>query len=603
MELALPFIALSSMYVILKNKKEKAKEKEVKELKEAFNNMGINNNYLPNVNTPPQNFPINNMDQIVDTVQQYSNPNQSTSAYLNQNEFENRVRNGESVGQNPQQIYSLTGNYLQSEQFMHNNMNPFNGGKIKGNTYHCDTAETVLDNMVGSGTQIVKKIEQAPLFKPQADMQWAYGTPNQSDFYQSRVVPGTRANNIKPFESEIVGPGLDKGYCATGSGGYNSGMEARDKWLPKTVDQLRVDTNPKLEYNLIDHEGPANSNIKVPANVYNLGRVEKQRPDGFYIQTQDRWLTTTGSEKGERQRPIEDLGIINRSDCATDFMGPAGAIDRKAPTAPENYEDSRRQQMPQLPVNHSTAAGRGDCNDRLIQSHTNYENNRSDNMTQINSIGGFFSGAIGAVIAPFTDILRPSRKEECVNNVRIYGEIGTSVPRTYVNNPYNTPKTTSAETTLYAPQFNINNQKEGQYVNNHMAPDINQRNTSNCSNIGIAGGVGPGAPSSYEAAYNQHNNDNKSSTIANHPNPGGTQIFNQQMHVQMNKCDTTTQDGRMNPAYSRISGQPPSTSTYGAVTAPQKYNESAGCERNQSEILDAFKSNPYTHSLTGVGFR
>ena len=32
------------------------------------------------------------------------------------------------------------------------------------------------------------------------------------------------------------------------------------------------------------------------------GKVEKHLPDTFYINNPDRWLTTTGLEKGETQR-------------------------------------------------------------------------------------------------------------------------------------------------------------------------------------------------------------------------------------------------------------------------------------------------------------
>ena len=103
---------------------------------------------------------------------------------------------------------------------------------------------------------------------------------------------------------------------------------------------------------------------------------------------------------------------------------------------------------------------------------------------------------------------------------------------------------------------------------------------------------------SYEAAYKQHNNDIKSQTIMNRPNQGGTQIFNQQMHLSTIKSDSDRLDGRMNPAFSSISSLPPSTQTYGAIRAPQYYNECAGCDRIQPDILTAFKNNPYTHSLT-----
>ena len=213
-------------------------------------------------------------------------------------------------------------------------MVPFNGGKIKGQTYNMNVAENILDNMIGTGSQSIKKVEQAPLFKPEQNMQWNYGMPNQSDFYQSRVNPGMRNSNVKPFDSINVGPGLNQGYSINGSGGFNSGMESRDKWLPKTVDELRVDTNPKLEYELTNHEGPANSFIKSVPTSQMLGRIEKQRPDTYFINSQDRWLTTTGAEKGETLRSIQELGLIKRNDIVTNYAGPSGSSDMQAGHAP-----------------------------------------------------------------------------------------------------------------------------------------------------------------------------------------------------------------------------------------------------------------------------
>jgi hypothetical protein len=425
--------------------------------------------------------------------------------------------------------------------------------------------------------------------------------PNQSDFYQSRVNPAMKNNNVKPFDTIMVGPGLDQGYGINGSNGYNSGMEARDKWLPKTVDQLRVDTNPKLEYELINHEGPANSFIKTAPTAQMIGRVEKQRPDTFFINTQDRWLTTTGAEKGETLRPIQEMGVLRRNDIATEYMGPAGAIDVKATTAPQNFEPSKRHEAFQGGVNHSRATGQGNHTDKdmFLKSHTNYQNHRST-VKQPETLRSGFSGAIGAVVAPIMDMFRPTRKDETINNVRVYGDAGTSsMVKGPVYNPQDTTSTTIKETTLYSPNFNINNQKEGIYVNNYTSPDNTQRDTTSCEYYTAAGGYATGyGDMSYEAAYMQNNNDIKSQTIMNRPNQGGTQIFNQQMHLSTIKSDSDRLDGRVNPAFSRLSGLPPSVNTYGAIRAPQYYNECASCDRIQPDILTAFKNNPYTHSLT-----
>ena len=605
MELAIPLIALGGMYIVSNQTPSKSCNSEngktQKNNQENFTSMGAQHNYLPNTNIPPQNFPVSNINQLVDTVQEYQNPNAATDKYFDQNAYQQRVRNNAPVGQNPQQIYSMTGNYLESEQFKHNNMVPFNGGKVKGNTYDVNIAESVLDNMIGSGSQTIKKIEQAPLFKPEDNMQWAYGAPNNSDFYQYRVNPGMKNNNIKPFDSVMVGPGLDKGYnSVNGTGGYNSGMEARDKWLPYTVDQLRVSTNPKLEYELTNHEGPANSYIKNAASTQTMGRVEKQRPDTFFINSQDRWLTTTGAEKGETLRSIQEMGIVKRNDVVVDYMGPAGAADRKAAYAPENFEKSKRQESMTTGVNHSSAQRRGPSTDadNFLRSHTNYENNRST-VKQPDGYRSGFGGAIGAVIAPIMDMFRPTRKDETINNVRVYGEPGTAAgSKGPVYNPNDSTTTTIKETTLYAPTFNINNQKEGIYVNNAMPGEATQRDTTSCSYIGTSGGAATGfGDMSYSAAYNQHNNDIKSSTVNNRPNQGGTQIFNQQMNLTTIKSDSDRYDGRVNPAIS-VTPMPPSAETYGSINMPQYYNECAGCDRIQPDILNAFRSNPYTHSLT-----
>jgi len=608
MEIAIPLIALGGMYVVSNQSNENCADREIRRSsrQERFTNMGIrsnlgvkDNNGLPNTNIPPQNFPVSNINQLVDTVQQYPNPNTATDKYFNQNLYQQQVRSGDPVNKTIPNVYSLSGNYLSSDQFKHNNMVPFYGGKVKGKTYDVNIAESVLDNMMGTGSQTIKKIEQAPLFKPEQNVQWTFGMPNQSDFYQSRVNPAMKNNNVKPFDTIMVGPGLDQGYGFDGSNGYNSGMEARDKWLPKTVDQLRVDTNPKLEYELINHEGPANSFIKTAPTAQMIGRVEKQRPDTYFINTQDRWLTTTGAEKGETLRPIQEMGVIRRNDIPIDYMGPANS-DIRAGTAPENFEPSRRVQLPCVDVKPSSAMGRGPITDgdNFLRSHTNYENHRST-IKQPDTLRSGFGGAIGAVIAPLLDILRPTKKDETINNVRIYGEAAPAVPKGYVYNPQDTTPTTIKETTLHSQTFNINNQREGLYVNNYTSPDLTQRDTTSCEYYTSAGGYATGyGDMSYDAAYRQHNNDIKSQTIVNRPNQGGTQIFNQQMNLTTIPSDTDRLDGRFNPAFSRLSGLPPSVNTYGAIRAPQYYNECAGCDRIQPDILSAFKNNPYTHSLT-----
>ena len=594
----LPLIGIVGGYLISKNKTKSCNDKppalKLKKIgKEAFTTAGKKVNYLPNTEVPSQNYPVTNVKQLVDTVQEYTNPNTATDKYFDQNMYESMQNANVKVGNTPQQIYSLSGNYVDSKAFVHNNMVPFDGGKIKGYTHNVNLAETILDNMSGSGAQLVKKIEQAPLFKPEKNMNWANGMPNYSDFMQSRVAPGMRNNNAKPFESETVGPGLNQGYTNTGSGGFNSGMEARDKWLPKTVDELRITTNPKLEYDLNGHQGPSYSHITNPGII---GRVEKNQPDRFYVNSQDRWLTTTGAEKGETLRPIQEMGILRRNSSDINYSGPAGNTERGAGYIPQEHEESKRQKTEIQSILSGAAPGKGSNLDYpSSESYTNYNNHRTT-VRSVDSFRSGFSGAIGAVVAPLMDILKPSRKEEVSENVRVYGTSGTAVPSNYVNNPFDTTSTTIKETTLYSPSFNISSQKEGNYVNNYKPADLTQRNTTSCENYGGVGRNNMGSMV-YDGAYNQTNNDIKSQTIYNTPNMGGTQIFNQHMNINCSKSDSNCLDNRFFTP-SSIIPLPPSKEHYGNMGPPQQLNQQIEMQRNTSDILNAFRENPYTHSLT-----
>ena len=603
MELAIPLIALGGMYVISNKNNDTNKNiynesyTNKKAKQENFNNMGKKPNYLPNTVIEPQNYPIMNNPELIDTVQEYPNPNAATDKYFDQNKYEQRERSGKPVGDIIQQVYSLTGDYMNSNQFKHNNMVPFNGGKPHGQVYNNNNAETILDNYAGTGSQIIKKIEQAPLFKPQENVQWTNGAPNMSDFYQSRVNPALKNNVVKPFESVRVGPGLDKGYSASGSGGFNAGMEARDQWLPKTVDELRVATNPKEEYSLANHQGPAQSAI---TNVGILGKVEKYRPDTFFINSQDRWLTTTGAEKAQRVVADEVLKQSHRNETTTHLTGTPNAVLKTASYVPKKYETTKRMQLDAHHVGHSNAGGSGPHTDgeEFLKSHTNYTNSRSVNQ-QPQTFGSGFSNAIGAVIAPLMDVFKPARKEENVCNMRVYGNVIGEVPGNYVLTSGDMPNTTVKETTLYQPNSYIGNQLNGAYEVTEQQTITNQRDTTTdfcqMNPMGSKHGL-----KQYDAAYRQTNNEAKEKSVVGRTNQGNMSTFNSQLNVSYSKLDCDRENNRM-WAPSAVIPSGPSVRTYGKAHMPQLNDQClSGCERINPDILTAFRENPYTFSLSSV---
>ena len=96
MELALSLLALGGVYVISNQDSNQSKvqpaSKKVQFAKEGFQNASkptYNTNQLPNVDPLVQNYPTINNKELVDTVANYSNSNNASSKYFDQNSYEN----------------------------------------------------------------------------------------------------------------------------------------------------------------------------------------------------------------------------------------------------------------------------------------------------------------------------------------------------------------------------------------------------------------------------------------------------------------------------------------------------------------------------------
>jgi hypothetical protein len=621
-ELAIPLLGLASVY-LLSNQKKNIHPKpsaanggaSALALAEGYENMGKPVNSVPNVAIPPDNYPVfkPKTGYNADEYSNFPNPNAATDKYYEQSAYEEVANGGPDFGgktqfgdnyQQRRQVMSLSGKPIDAAEFKHNNMAPFFGAKIRGRTADANVQESVLDSMNGAGSQWVSKSEVAPLFKPQENYNYVYGTPNSSDFIQSRQMPSSKMSNVKPWEEVHVAPALDKGYTDVGSGGFNSGMDARDKWVDRNVDELRVKTNPKLTFGLETHEGPAYYYIQNAPTAATQGKVEKYLPDTFYLNTPDRWLTTTGLEKAQTARPIEADRFVNRPSTTSEYFGAGSEQNGAATYAAPAVEQSKRQQMDpskhhaiNMAASDQKPASTGD-HGRL--GYKVLHNNRSTTTSAV-APGGVF-GAIRAVVAPLLEVVRPSRKENVIGNLRAYANAGTTVPAGTVFNPADRLPTTIKETTTGLLDFNHLNferQTNAGYQVEEQQPIENQRDTTtDVEYLGSAGGAGAHMGNQvYNAAYNQHNNNNKVQT--SWTNQGNMNLLNHNENVCVRKPHVSANNymGAAAPGPNTVN-MPPSVETYGKARMPQNYPRNAiECERINPEILDAFRNNPYTQSL------
>ena len=594
MEVAIPIIALGAMYVMSnQDKRESFHQREPPYKKEE---------QLPNTNIPPVNYPVQTYSELPANVKYYENANTATDKYYQQDAYEKAINKDEL--RESVHFQSLTGDIKPAKALKHNNMVPFFGSHVTQRTVNLDGNESTLDNMQGAGSQQIRKVEQAPLFAPQKNMGWAHGTPNMSDFMQSRVNPARNMSNVKPFESTNVGPGLNRGYTTVGSGGYNSGMEARERWIAKSVDELRVKTNPKVTYG-----GVVLGAKRAVQNRGIQGNVEKYRPDTFFINGPERYFTTPGQEKAPKVRSEEILKSESRTSTTREYFG-TGERDNEGTYIPGKYEQPHR---PVLKPNSdypgpaeradawSSCEGKSPC-DYGKSGYNVLANERSLTEDRGGRFGSVAGSVIGAVIAPIMDVLRPSRKENVIGNARPTGNMA-GPDESYVYNPADRARTTTRETTAANPYpLQINNQRPGGgYKTNPQQAKVQQRDNTNCYYVGDAGNTaGTSNAPTYNAAYNAHLNATRSSvTTAPRGNDmlvGNMGLFQGTQNISVVKSD----EDRLNPAIMpgvRGNALGSGTLNYGEISSRPRLDQGINCQRTQPEILNAFRCNPYTQSL------
>jgi hypothetical protein len=589
MELAIPLVALGSLYVINNQKKPKTCKKQ-----EGFANREL----LPNTDIPDANFSTPEYEETtytskLSTVNKYDG-GAYTDKYFNP-ESGTQYAPSDSTDAS---YYSLTGKKVDREYFQHNNMVPFFGSTVRTTYTSSNTNESLLDSMTGSGSQQFSKGEQAPLFAPSENYQWAYGAPNQSDFMQSRVNPSTRMANVKPFAEERVAPGLGLGYTTEGAGGFNSGMMERDSWREKTVDQLRVDNKQKAsELMMLGHEGPAMSRI---TNLGSIGQFEKNRPDRHFESGPERLFTTTGASKGPMMNAIPVDRHVNRPDTTVSYVGGAG-YNVESSYVPGEYKPSTNIDLGARPIGIANANGRNYAHDSEygIKSSKAYVNNRSANKS--GEYFGALGGVIGAAVAPVMDVLRPSRKENTIGTLRPYQNAkSTAGGQSYLFNPNDRPAPTIRETTENS-KFHLNvnaNQRGGAYeVSDHQVAYTNRQNTDD---FYYAGGASAGERGRearpYDAEYRQRNNDIKSSTIDGRLVPGNMSLMNGDINMRQANRDAMFKNNR--PVAPSMPYQAPSVATMGELQGNSGLYSTIQMDRTSPEILSGLQGNPYALSVT-----
>jgi len=419
MEILLPILALGGYYVI-ENQRSKKKEK----FKQR---------------------------QPLDT-EQFNNDN-DTLKFESQIRYENAAALGNRVGpvmyHTNNTINSSLTEYADSpevkdnvmpyliQDMEHSNMNPLNGGKPRGANYGVDNSESRFDNYVGNISQKVpfKRGDQPPLFKPQPNVSWVNGSPNTSDYQQDIQIQYASKinNNALPFNQVQVGPALGEGYTSQGEGGFNSGLLARDLYMDKSVDELRTVNNPKVSTQIVGLEGPGKAYVPMSSDIKQNGleNYDTKRLDSTHLNSFDEMPAASSVQPAPAMHPdYVELGNGRGNKSMTDYFGALGGGQTHGPFLHSQHEESHRRvdlvpssqyMVPSINANSLTSNNSISSREPRVQEENTF----------MQTIGMGAGSAVSAFFAPLTDVLRHTRKEDLVENGRIFGSINGGGYSTY----------------------------------------------------------------------------------------------------------------------------------------------------------------------------
>lgn len=530
-------------------------------------------------------------------------------------EFHSKKLYTDGIMTNAAGVTKLTGESISKDNFKHNNMVPFFGAQVRGLQPDANVHEGLLDRMQGAGSLQMKKHETSSFFKNQEGFTNMNGSPNHNDFYMQRMTPSMRMDKTMPFESERVnaagGGGDDLG--GVGSSGYNVGMRGREQWMPKGVDEMRTSINQKassLEFSRMG--GPINRQVK---SLGKHGRVEKRGPDMHFEVKPDMWGAGVNSSMlapTHRESPGEKGKHLLKKDFNNGSQLIYGSASVKNAYDTRNYVQSRRTTglSADDPERQGLQVTRGQPLDvtrhdgHIYDGVTHKSTYRADvyDKNLEKTFVGAVNGAVKALVSPLVHVIKPTHKEEIFMRHRELGNYKQQIQN---------PEARDFEVMQLPTNREILGDKLGlshvqMQSNSMLTHPLRDKNYSlgtmrEENDRGYVGGVT--GSSSSGAADNHHLNKYQApidKTIEyKHGTLGNANIWSPTLNARIEKQHGLPEKPRFEAGLGHIAT--PSVHMMGVMNSLDPLTErSTVNERLDGDLLSAFKSNPFTHSLQSV---
>jgi hypothetical protein len=518
----------------------------------------------------------------------------------------------------------LSGMEIDTEN-IHNNMTPFFGSRVKQNLKH-GANRSILENFTGEFTKDIykQKKEIGPMFPNRGNIEDVVGSRVNVEKFLDRYNPSHIRNNEKPFSSVRVGPGLNQdGFGMDPVGGFQ--QYDRDFMMPKTVDDLRVATNPKETFG-----GRVLPGQGIPQRG-NAGTVYKNRPSITEERTgtSRMFVTASGIEQATLRPDVIENKETQRATTNQEYFGDAFANTRMPLDG--QVKDSSRQQLEEFGMRNldGDEYGKGaefDHGKDSIDLPAQERDATSQRTHQSN-----LTSLVKSIIAPLEDIMRINKKEYLINNGRPYGELQAQAPsRTTYKDPNNVMRTTIRETlddkhdgsmltgptklTVYDPEDiarrttretvqtearkgnvqTMAGEKGGYMSNEYKAKQTAREFLDDHDYIGTAGAVNAKRQMNYEEFYNSDINVLKESTLKGRApvyEGAKTAVHSDQVFMTTRKLEMDEEANRMYNNIENINGEVIDSEALNLTKTKDPLKQDN--DRLDPTVLSSLESNPF----------
>ena len=330
---------------------------------------------------------------------------------------------------------SLTGEMRNNSEFTHNNMVPFYGSNVKQNT-DLNSSTGLVERFTGVSHLDKSKEEVKPMFG--LNQENIYGTQNSNDRMMERYSASRYHQGTPLIEPVRVGPGLNQGYSAQPSGGFQQ-ADAQKYAQQPSVDELRVKTNPKISY-----EG------RIVRGFQGTRRgmepvVSQNRVIRFHSYGDIPRMNTTVVTTGEASRENFQDKKTNRQDTLYSYASAAGPAVVKAQESHESYSNqtTHKQALDNFGLRNAQSQNRE--SKLKIQYCSEARKEDSKDLSYM----GHATSLVNKIVAPVQDILRPTIKETNIHDSAPERNFNSVEKRSTAYDTNDTARTTIKETAIH----------------------------------------------------------------------------------------------------------------------------------------------------------